>query len=190
MRTTALRTTQSALFFVFVLVAMVASAAVAVARPASPDTRAETHCVIEVVDQRADGELVMSDKTCFDTFAKAQFHATGGKLVLAPDAHGSVAFKAGFDKRSTQTLGIHYNKKNGGGSSITVVGSGCTGGYWNTSSNWDNKISSSYNGCPRLRHYDKANLNGMFADTTGVGTTDNLPSFMNNKTESVQYRAS
>jgi hypothetical protein len=67
-----------------------------------------------------------------------------------------------------------------------VVGGSCSGGYWNTGSTWANRISSSWNGCYRLRHHDGPSKTGTYADTLGPGT-HNLPSHMNNKTESVSY---
>jgi hypothetical protein len=71
-----------------------------------------------------------------------------------------------------------------------IKGSGCTGGWWNTGSTWGNRISSSYNGCYRLRHYDYSNKSGMNASTTGAGAKRNLPSIMDNKTNSVSYHSS
>ena len=91
---------------------------------------------------------------------------------------------------STFTLGRHYDGYNGTGSSISVVGSSCTGGYWNTTSSWDNRISSSYNGCARLRHYAYPNKVVPFDDTQGSGTTDNLNSTLNNNAESISYHSS
>jgi hypothetical protein len=90
---------------------------------------------------------------------------------------------------SSFTLGIHFDGFNGTGSSISVAGSSCTGGWWNTGTTWANRISSSYNGCARLRHYDLANKGGSYQDTYGAGTTDNL-STMDNRSESVSYHSS
>lgn len=90
---------------------------------------------------------------------------------------------------STFTLGTHFEGLNGTGSSISVVGGDCTGGYWNTGLTWANRISSSWNGCYRLRHYDLPNKSGPWVDLVGSGTK-NLPSIMNNKTESVAYLGS
>lgn len=86
--------------------------------------------------------------------------------------------------------GTHFDGYNGSGSSISVQGSSCTGGWWNTPSSWDNRISSSYNGCYRLAHFDSPNKSGDRYDTTGVGQTDNLSAAMSNRTESVAYYGS
>lgn len=159
----------------FVLLAVLAGA---------PDTsdvsKDEVHCVAFVVDQTADGELVLSEPDCFDTRTEAGVWAAVGPA--GPQVSGF--YMAG----STFTLGRHFDGFNGTGSSITIVGSSCTGGYWNTSSSWDNRISSSYNGCARLTHWDEPAKSGSSQHTYGAGTTDNL-SYMNNKAESVSYHS-
>ena len=69
------------------------------------------------------------------------------------------------------------------------MGSSCTGGWWNTPTAWDNRISSSYHGCAALRHYDLPGKVGQVQLTTGVGTIKNLTT-LNNRTESVSYSTS
>jgi hypothetical protein len=69
------------------------------------------------------------------------------------------------------------------------VSAGLTGGYWNTGSTWANRISSSYNGCYRLRHWELPNKSGASESTYGVGTTNNLGS-LNNRVQSVSYHSS
>lgn len=145
-----------------------------------------SHCVLFVIDQRADGELVLSEPDCFDDEAAARSWASGG-LVEALGWPSQL--DAADVALSTFTLGRHYDGFSGTGSSISVVGSSCTGGHWNTTSSWDNRISSSYNGCSRLRHYDYANKGGSGENTYGSGTTDNL-GILNNRTESVSYHSS
>lgn len=144
----------------------------------------ESHCVVHVVGQAEDGKLTMSDPDCYKTKAEADMAASGG-LVARTTGLDSFAMAG-----STFTLGRHYDGYNGTGSSITVVGSSCTGGYWNTPSWFDNRITSSYNGCGRLRHYDKPGKSGSSTNTYGAGTTDNLAAWMNNRTESVAYYSS
>ncbi len=60
-------------------------------------------------------------------------------------------------------------------------------GWWNTGTSWDDRISSTYNGCSRLRHYTNPNMGGASEDTKGAGTRDNLTSYLNNKADSVSY---
>lgn len=146
----------------------------------SDESKGEAHCVAFVVDQADDGELVLSEPDCFGSLTEAGAWAAVGPA----DPLASGFYMAG----STFTLGRHFDGFNGTGSSISIVGSSCTGGYWNTSSSWDNKISSSYNGCARLTHWDEPAKSGSFQHTYGAGTTDNL-SYMNNKAESVSYHS-
>lgn len=145
----------------------------------------ERHCVHQVVDELDSGEFVTIEE-CFASFAAATAYATDGEVVLPAGTTPYEYIVSGQVLAASSTLGIHYDLYNGGGSSITVVGSGCTGGYWNTPAWFDNKTSSSYAGCYRLRHYDYPNLGGSSYTTYGSGQTHNLTAF-NNKTESVQY---
>jgi hypothetical protein len=85
---------------------------------------------------------------------------------------------------STFTLATHYDGAGFSGASTSVVGSDCNGGWLNTSSTWDNRISSTKNGCPRVRHFDGDNLTGSSESTTGGG--GNLGA-LNNRTNSIQY---
>ena len=149
------------------------------------------HCVVEVVDQKPDGEFVLSQPVCFKRGSDAFAYASGGFTTLEPgDSVQSPRAGGGFMSLSGSfALGIHYDGFNGTGSSITVMGSSCTGGWWNTSSAWDNRISSSYNGCQRLTHHDLPNKAGASESTTGSGTTDNLGG-LNNQAESVSYWSS
>ena len=158
----------------------------------SGSARAESHCVVRVVGQTADGELLVSPAECYQTLASALGAASGGTLTLDPDFSGAELLgDGGLGQFSlASTLGVHFDGLNGTGSSISVSGSGCTGGYWNTGAAWANRISSSWNGCYRLRHHDSPNASGSSGDTVGVGSTHNVPSTINNKAESVSYRSS
>jgi len=153
---------------------------------AADSVRAEgAHCVYPVVSQRADGEFVIGAVKCFDTFSAATFYATGG-LVRLPADMGPDAYVHSSIVATTFTLGIHYDYYNGGGDSRTVVGSSCSGGYWDTPASFANRTSSSYAGCRTLVHYDDTGMGGSSATTVGSGVIHNLTSFYN-RTESVQY---
>lgn len=132
-------------------------AVAAPARAATGDVEEGRHCVYQIVGERPTGEFVIGSVQCFDTFSAATF-----------------------------TLGIHYDYYNGAGTSKTVVGSSCSGGYWNTPSSFSNRISSSYNGCRTLVHYDDPGMGGSSATTVGAGQVHNLTWF-NNRTESIRY---
>lgn len=163
----------------------------------APDSRPQdpkvSHCVIRVEDQKSDGEFVMGPASCYEALSEAMVAASQG--AADPDA---LAALSGPELLSDPeewapllsfNLGIHFDGANGTGSSISIVGSSCTGGHWNTGPGWANRISSSWNGCYRLRHFDQPNKAGASYSTTGVGQTDNLSSVMNNKTESVSYHS-
>lgn len=158
-------------------------AAPAAAGAAPKAQQKDSHCVMYVLETMEDGELKMSDPTCVATRDEAAELAALPNFQLGLNGLDGAMYGYG----SLFTLGIHYNGFNGSGSSITVVGSSCTGGWWNTPTWFDNKESSSYNGCGRLRHYDRPNKNGAGANTYGAGTTDNIPGYMNNRAESVAY---
>jgi hypothetical protein len=135
--------------------------------------------VVFVVDQKPDGELIVSRPECFADEAEADVRAL----------EGDDSWSESLSAVSSFVLGKHFDGFNGSGSSISVVGSSCTGGHWNTGSAWANRISSSYNGCYRLRHWELPNKNGASENTYGVGTTNNLGP-LNNLVQSVSYHSS
>jgi len=155
---------------------------------ADPPDKSEVHCLVVVVGEEASGELIVSEPDCYASFEEAMAVASGGLVSVEAAPSGEVLFTDSDSGSllSTFTLGTHFDGLNGTGSSISVVGSSCTGGYWNTGATWANRISSSWNGCYRVRHHDGPNKTGTYADTVGSGT-HNLPSYMDNKTESVSY---
>lgn len=171
------------------LVALVFSGAGWASAADSP--RPESHCVRAVIGQLPDGQLILGTERCYDSFMAAALDISDGVVELNPSATGEVLFT---DSRAASllgsfTLGTHFDGANGSGSSISIVGSNCSGGWWNTGGSWANRISSSQNGCYRLTHHDYPNRSGASQSTLGSGT-HNLSSFMNNKTESVSYWSS
>lgn len=167
------------------LVAAMSVSAIPVLAADSGAVSTERHCVYFVVDEFDDGQFVTTEE-CFGSFAEAATYSTGGEVVVPEGTTPHEYIASGGAAAASSTLGIHYDYFNGGGSSITIVGSGCTGGYWNTPSWFDNRTSSSYAGCYRLRHFNYPYLSGSSYTTYGSGQTHNLYAF-NNKTESVQY---
>lgn len=183
---------------VFVPLAVSAAVAVATVAPANAESSEPEadgpgqHCVVGVIDQEPDGELRLTEATCYDTFAEAMVDASSGARSVPKDLEGSDVFGGGDDfavaMASTFTLGIHFDGYGGSGSSISIVGSSCTGGYWNATGWWRNRINSSFNGCYHLRHYDNPYKSGSSYNTYGGGQIDNLGWFVN-RTESVAYYA-
>ena len=153
-----------------------------------PTARAEAvpaprHCVNHVVGQRADGELILSADRCYATFEGAM-RAEGVSEWGVGAAQRAAT--AGGARLLLFTLAIHYDLANfnGAGGSTSTVGSSCGGGYTNLSAAWNNRISSTANGCPTVRHHDSFNLGGSSESTTGFG--GNLTA-LNDITSSVQY---
>ena len=135
-------------------------------------------CVVHVVGQRASGELVLSQRRCYTSFL-------GAMRAEGVDAWGpGAAAKARPIALSSFTLAIHYDASTFSGASTSVVGDDCGGGWLNTSDAWTNRISSTKNGCPRVRHYDGDNLTGSSESTTGGGGPLGA---LNNRTNSIQY---
>jgi hypothetical protein len=124
----------------------------------------EQHCVVRVIDKAADGELRTTAPVCSATRADAM-RQLGTEATDWP-------------------IGIHFDGPAYTGSSFTVVGADCTGGWLNLNAAWINRVSSTMNGCPRIRHFDGYNLVTPSETTLYPGA--NLLS-LNNKTNSIQY---
>ncbi len=187
-------------FRITVVVAVAALFILGVAVPAQARGKNVTvqagsdHCIAFVVDQLESGELVVGAPDCYGTFSQAMYVGSGGTWRLPYDAPVSVLESPtaavhydGFETMMghSSPLATHYKLRNGGGSSITIYGSGCNG-FWNTWTSWDNSISSTYNGCWRTTHYDWPNLAGSSASFTGHWL-HNMTWSMDNRAESVKY---
>lgn len=140
------------------------------------------HCVAHVETQRADGELVVGPLDCYSKFSDAM--ASIG-VTDASSMSGPEDFTAEASSASSFILGVHYDGSGFTSSSISVTGADCAGGWLNLTSTWRNRISSTSNGCYRIRHFDGPDLVGVWEDT--VNTGGNLTSALNNKSESLQY---
>jgi hypothetical protein len=140
------------------------------------------HCVVRVIDQKASGELTVSLPRCYRTFEQAM----QAENVVAWGAGASTRAVESNVTAATFTLAVHYDYSNlnPAGGSTSTIGSDCNGGWLNVSSAWNNRISSTLNGCPFVVHRDGYNLTGDSYTTTGGG--GNLGT-MNNRTSSIQY---
>ena len=144
---------------------------------------------MEVLGELESGEFLMSDPVCFGSFAGAILEASSGSLVVDERTEPADLFsdEGMASAMSTFTLGVHYEGYGGSGSSISIVGSSCSGGYWNTPASWDDTISSTWNGCYRIKHHDLPNRGGSYAWTIGYGGPFNVPSKLDNESESISY---
>ncbi len=80
------------------------------------------HCVVQVLGEGADGALATSEPECYTSSREALLGAAAA--IMAAD--DGISHPMGG---STWVIGKHYDGYNGTGSSITVVGSSCTGGH-------------------------------------------------------------
>jgi hypothetical protein len=129
----------------------------------------EEHCVVRVTDQDPrTGELHLTEPTCSATQVQALERVGLDPAAVAAD----------------WSIGIHFEGPGFTGSSLTVVGADCTGGWLNTPAGWSNVISSTLHGCPHITHYDGYYL--VSPSVTTVSPGGNLGS-MDNRTSSLQY---
>ena len=126
----------------------------------------EEHCVLVVLDQAPDGELRTTDPVCSTTRA--------GALQRV----GTATLLADFP------IGVHYDGAGFTGSSVTVMGSSCIGGWLNLPGSWNDRISSTLNGCPTIRHYQHVYLTPPSATTYSPG--GNLGA-LSDEVSSIQY---
>lgn len=166
------------------LAAAVAAATSVPLVPSAAAAAAPQHCVAHVVDQRADGELVLSETRCYSTFQGAM-RSEGVAAWGEGAAEKAAAAQPGVAALSF-TLAIHYDNPNQNASagSFSVTGTNCSGGYLNMTPSWNNRVSSTTNGCPNVTHYDLINLGGAWYTTTGSG--GNLGS-LSDRVSSVRY---
>jgi hypothetical protein len=160
-----------------------AIAAVLITIAPSPAHAGEEHCAVRVVGQRPSGEYITTAPECRSSYATA-LAAVG--VLGAKNLHAGATSQQlrTFATTTNSTIGTHYDGLGLTGSSFSVVGADCTGGWLNLSTTWKNRVSSTANGCPRIRHWDGDNLTGAWQDTLFGG--GNLSS-LDNKTNSIQY---
>jgi hypothetical protein len=129
------------------------SAMLAAAVP-SPAAAEDVHCTITITGQKRNGQYTTSPVDC----------SGGGFTILS-------------------TIAVHYVDANFGGSSLTVMGGACNGGWLDLPAAWDNVVSSTWSICTTT-HYDGDNLNGSSETLFAFG--GNLSS-LNDRAESVRY---
>ena len=166
-----------------VLAALVALPLLAFA-PTADAAPARRHCVVHVIGQKASGEFVTTPEDCYATYAAAMEASgfdTSGLSTVTPQ---SMAEAGRLQTALTFTIGTHYDGSGYSGASFSVDGADCLGGWLNLGASWVNKISSTQNGCGRIKHFDGFNLTGGSESTFYPGA--NLV-VNNNKTNSIQY---
>jgi hypothetical protein len=146
-------------------------------------SKAANNCIIHTDGTDDEGNLVITSTTCYDTYAEV-LKSKGVKNVKA-DA--TPATTASATLLSVGIIGTHYDGFGATGDSVSVEGSDCSGGGLNLPTVWNDRISSTANGCPIIVHYQNANYGGATATTYGVGTLTNIGGTMNNQTTSIIY---
>lgn len=136
------------------------------------------HCVSFVSpDEGNPGWLLPSDETCY----KEEPGAADIGLVGA----GSVS---GQQSGSNVIIGKHYDYEYWRGPSLTIVGRNCAGGGITlTGGRWDNRISSTRNGCSIIQHFSYSRpyvFSGTSISTVGHGANLGV---MNNRTSGILY---
>ena len=159
------------------LVALAAAGlgALSLAAPAAAAAPAEQHCVVDVIGQEADGELELSKPECFRSTRPGD--EPGRRPGRSPPRHRRPRWRWRASSPCT-TTGANFT-----GSTLTVNGTTCGGGYTNLVIAWRNRISSSLNGCSVVRFYDGLNKTGQVETQFGSGNLGAL----NNRADSVQY---
>ena len=138
------------------------------------------HCVSFVSpDEQDPSQLLPSDETCYKEEPEiSDLDAAGSGAASAQGSSGNVI------------LGKHYDYFGYGGPSLTVVGKGsCAGGGITlTGGRWDNRISSTRNGCSVIEHYTYSRpfvFSGAKQNTYGYGGNLNL---VNNSVSGILYK--
>lgn len=135
----------------------------------------EEHCVVRVVGVEETGAFITEPWDCHETFAGAM--AALGAVPPPGALPVQELVRRDLLAQVDQVLGVHYDGSNRTGSTITVTGADCGGGYLNLSSGWINRISSTLNGCAAVRFYDGYDKGGSYQTTTpatvNLGALDN-----------------
>jgi hypothetical protein len=100
------------------------------------------HCSMTVLDENVDGSLRTTPIVC-----------------------GPVAISA---TASDPVLAIHYTGFNWTGSTLTIYGGVCGGGWLNLPGGWVNAIASTRSWCTTT-HYEGMSLTGAYVTTFGPG---------------------
>ena len=168
---------------VFLATALVtASTGLGVAVPANAAPKPQ-NCVITVGDVDRFGNFEIEDMTCYDTYAQVLTSrgAVGVSASITPKGvESSMLLSLGI-------IGTHYDGAGATGASLSIQGSDCNGGGLNVPSSWNDRISSTTNGCGAIIHYENINYTGATTTTWTVGATTNISGYMDNRTTSIKY---
>lgn len=172
-------------------IALTVATPLAAATGAAAEERKQLdHCVMEVAGQADSGILVEQRTECFATFSEAMASVglpyDSPEDLPAPGTDENARFGSGLSAaaRSSGPLATHFDASNLTGTSITVTGADCGGGWLNLSTAWANRISSTYNFCSQVVFYDGIDKTGASRSTGANGWS--LGTF-SDRAESVMY---
>lgn len=150
-------------------IALIGLLILAASTPAEAARPPAEYCTVQITGQLDTGEYVASEPECFSSQVTANLNAS-----LATT--GGVTLASGVS-------GVHYDGLNFTGSSLTVLGGACAGGWLNLSASWINRIESTASGCNRVKHHDGYNQTGSYQSTWGSGNLSTL----RNRANSISY---
>ena len=165
------------------LIAVVALSSTSLFGAEAP-AQAETanQCIVKVVGRTADNMFIFSPEKCFATYAEVLKSAGVTNAPAAVTAATSASYLS-----VASIIGVHYDGSNATGASFSVSGTACNGGGFNVSVDWNDRVTSTTNGCPTIYHYANTNYAGNIGITYGAGVNTNLSSTLNNQTSSIKY---
>ena len=162
---------------------------------ASAQTSGEEKCdasdlsqsaVLTITGQDANKNFKYTMK-CYDTFGDSLHSINASISANVTLANLSVALSPSV-ALTDGIIGVHYDANNGTGSALTVNGSTCNGGGLNVPVSWNDRISSTYNGCGTITHYENTNYGGSSLTTFGSGSVTSFSGqYMDNRTSAIKY---
>ena len=156
----------------------------AVHNEAGAAERVDEHCVVHVTGIQRSGQYLTGEPVCYPTLVEALSEAGVPLDASRAGAGFGDIERSGAIALADRTIGIHWDGSNRTGSSITISGGECSGGFVDLSSAWVNRISSTWNACPATRFFDGFGKTGD-SEQTGLLTV-NLGG-LNNRANSISY---
>jgi hypothetical protein len=171
----------------FLIATIATMTAIAIPIPASADgeTSKTQQCLMTITGKDASNMFKTTAEKCFNSYAEV-LRAAGGENIADDITPAEAKNNGVFALLSI--IGVHFDANNGTGSSLTVNGSTCVGGGLNVPLAWNDRISSTLNGCPSIVHYENSNYVGSSIITYGSGSLTSLSgAYMDNRTSSILY---
>ena len=125
----------------------------------APDS--EQHCIVNVGAAQDAQTAALASENCYQTRAgvdqalSSSTNATilsiaRASITSSPNASISSLARASISSLASngdKIIGIHFSQKSFKGSSVTIVGTTCSGGVWYPTGSWNNNIESTFHFC-------------------------------------------